>query len=178
MRYAFQLVNQFVRVSDSDTSQVLHIIPINTIVLRKINANEFSFSVPGENISPIINWTTVSTPNYLSYANIDLFLVDLAAVMNAAIVGGGGGASVDSTDIIGGVHQVSTTAARDAIPVGKRYFGMLVTVNADSTPSNNTTWILANLALGGITNTLTDNNNWVLFQRNAGNNLFMYYNFS
>jgi len=64
---------------------------------------------------------------------------------------------------LGGHKSIDTVANMNLIPTARREFGMLVTVNADPTPANNTTWILANVALGGTDNTLTNNSNWISF---------------
>ena len=62
----------------------------------------------------------------------------------------------------GGQRSIDTVANRNLIPSARREFGMLVTVNADGTALNNTTWMLANVALGGTNNTITDNANWIV----------------
>ncbi len=64
----------------------------------------------------------------------------------------------------GGHRTIDTAANRDLISTDRRSFGMLVTVNADGTAANNTTWMLANVALGGTNNTITDNSNWIVFK--------------
>lgn len=52
---------------------------------------------------------------------------------------------------------VTTVAARDLIPLGKRQWGMTVTVITDPTPANNVTWTLVyNLA----NTNLSSNLNW------------------
>jgi len=69
---------------------------------------------------------------------------------------------------LGGKREVIDVAARNNIPVEQRTFGMLVTCNADGTPANNVTFILANVALGGTNNTLSDNANWIDFLGSSG----------
>ena len=69
---------------------------------------------------------------------------------------------------LGGHRAVATIAERDAIISQRRAFGMLVTVNADPTAANNKTYMLANVKLGGVNNTITDNANWKEFT--AGSN--------
>lgn len=61
----------------------------------------------------------------------------------------------------GGHRAVSTVAVMEAIPTARREFGMLVTVVADPTPTNNKTYQLSNIALGGVSNTLSDNLNFI-----------------
>lgn len=74
----------------------------------------------------------------------------------------------DSLIGLGGSREVGTIALRNAIPVEQRRFGMLVTVNADGTPANNKTYILANIALGGVDNVLANNTNWIDFSAGGG----------
>lgn len=61
----------------------------------------------------------------------------------------------------GGLRSVTTIANRDAITTQRRVFGMVVTVTADPTPANNKSYILANTAMGGADNVLTNNSNWI-----------------
>jgi hypothetical protein len=68
----------------------------------------------------------------------------------------------------GGKMSVATITERNAIPLARRKFGMMVTVNADPTPANNKTYRLDNIALGGSTDTLTDNDNWSEFNSGSG----------
>jgi len=63
----------------------------------------------------------------------------------------------------GGTMSVATISDRDAIPLSRRKFGMLVIVYADPTPANNKTYQLKPVSLGGIDNVLTNNSNWLLF---------------
>jgi len=72
-------------------------------------------------------------------------------------------ATHDSFIGLGGAREAATIAIRNAIPVERRTFGMLVTVNADGSPGNNKTYQLQNVALGGVNNTLSDNANWIDF---------------
>lgn len=74
----------------------------------------------------------------------------------------------DATLGLGGKSEVATLVLRNAISSFRRAFGMIVTVNADGTPANNKTYILANVALGGTNNTLTDNANWIEFGASTG----------
>jgi hypothetical protein len=69
---------------------------------------------------------------------------------------------------LGGHRSVDTISDRDAITTLRRKFGMLVTVNADPTPSNNKVYMLANVALGGTNGTLSDNVNWIEFSSGGG----------
>lgn len=71
----------------------------------------------------------------------------------------------------GGLQSIETVADRDSIPASRRKFGMLVTVYLDGTPANNKTYILANIALGGTNNTITDNANWITFSGGAGGDM-------
>lgn len=48
--------------------------------------------------------------------------------------------------------------ARDATPNIQRYFGLIVTLLSDGT-----TWILADSAMGGVDNVLSNNANWISF---------------
>lgn len=68
----------------------------------------------------------------------------------------------------GGLMTVDTLANRNLIPALRRRFGMFVTVYADPTPANNTTYRLSNVDLGGVNGTITDNANWVIFQPGGG----------
>lgn len=72
----------------------------------------------------------------------------------------------------GGKMSVATITERNAIPVERRKFGMMVTVNADPTPANNKTYRLNNTALGGTNNTLTDNANWQEFSSGGATNTY------
>lgn len=56
-----------------------------------------------------------------------------------------------------------TVSDRNAIPLYQRFFGLIVTVNADATLANNGTYILANPALGGTDTDLSNNANWIFF---------------
>ena len=64
---------------------------------------------------------------------------------------------------LGGHRAVATIAERNAIISQRRAFGMLVTVNSDPTAANNKTYMLANVSLGGVNDTITDNANWKEF---------------
>lgn len=59
----------------------------------------------------------------------------------------------------GGHTAIASTTARNAITADRRAFGMTVTLQ-DSNPVQ--TYVLANIAMGGASNTLTDNSNWIL----------------
>ncbi len=63
----------------------------------------------------------------------------------------------------GGLQTIDTVANRDLIPLDRRSFGMLVSVSADPTPANDVIYILANTDMGGNSNTLTDNLNWLVY---------------
>lgn len=58
----------------------------------------------------------------------------------------------------GGLRAVASTTERNAIPTERRTFGMVVT-----TEDGSGTFILANTAMGGTNNTLSDNANWKIF---------------
>jgi hypothetical protein len=58
----------------------------------------------------------------------------------------------------GGLRAVASTTERNAIPTERRTFGMVVT-----TEDGSGTFILANTAMGGTNNTLSDNGNWKIF---------------
>lgn len=68
----------------------------------------------------------------------------------------------------GGQRSIDTLANMNLIPLARREFGMLVTVNDDPTPTNNKTYILANLNLGGVDNVLTNNANFIPFSGGGG----------
>lgn len=68
----------------------------------------------------------------------------------------------------GGLMTIDTLANRNLIPALRRKFGMFVTVYGDSTPANNKTYILANVDLGGVNGTITDNSNWIAFEPGGG----------
>jgi hypothetical protein len=59
-----------------------------------------------------------------------------------------------------GYRSVNTAADRNAIPEARRRFGMLVAVTGSSDTG---VYQLKNVALGGVDNVITNNNNWVLF---------------
>lgn len=61
----------------------------------------------------------------------------------------------------GGHMTIDTVANRNLITTERRRFGMTVTVYSDPTPANNKIYLLANTALGGTNNTITDNANWI-----------------
>ena len=58
----------------------------------------------------------------------------------------------------GGLRAVANTTERNAIPTERRTFGMVVT-----TEDGSGTFILANVLMGGTNNTITDNDNWIIF---------------
>lgn len=60
--------------------------------------------------------------------------------------------------MLGGMRAVADNAARDAITAQRRAFGMLV-----FSVAANKCFKLANVAMGGASNTLTDNANWLEF---------------
>jgi hypothetical protein len=68
----------------------------------------------------------------------------------------------------GGMMSVATLTDRNNIPSTRRKFGMFVTVYGDGTAGNNKTYRLCNIILGGTTDVLTDNDNWVEFQGSGG----------
>lgn len=64
----------------------------------------------------------------------------------------------------GGHRTVASIADRNAIVEERRSFGMLVTVTNDTDPANNKTYILRNLAMGGVNDLLMTPANWGEFQ--------------
>jgi hypothetical protein len=82
------------------------------------------------------------------------------AIPITSFIGTTGAADTFAThqDFLGkGSHRtIDTIANRNLITTARRSFGMLVTVNADPTPANNKTYMLANTALGGTNNTITE----------------------
>ena len=56
----------------------------------------------------------------------------------------------------GGLHTVADSTARDAITEPRRSWGMLAILGTDGTK-----WMLANVAMGGSNDTITDNDNWI-----------------
>lgn len=68
----------------------------------------------------------------------------------------------------GGLAAVSTFASLSTIPTDRREFGMFRAVIADPTPANNGVYMLANIALGGSSDTITDNSNWIPFTSGGG----------
>jgi hypothetical protein len=63
----------------------------------------------------------------------------------------------------GGMRSVADNAARDAIPLARRTFGMLVFSVAE-----NKLYKLSNVQMGGGSNSLDDNANWVEFSSGSG----------
>lgn len=63
----------------------------------------------------------------------------------------------------GGMRSVPDDTARDLITVDRRTFGMLV-----FSVASNTCYVLADVAMGGNSNTLTDNLNWIVFSSGGG----------
>jgi hypothetical protein len=61
---------------------------------------------------------------------------------------------------LGGYRAVADTTARDAITTSRRKFGMMVAVQ-NTSPA--TLYVLCNVAMGGNSNTLSDNTNWIQF---------------
>lgn len=78
----------------------------------------------------------------------------------------------------GGHRTVQTLIELYAIPLERREFGMLVSVINDTTITNNHIWQLANIALGGINNTLIDNANWIELSIGSGNSATINYTIS
>lgn len=71
----------------------------------------------------------------------------------------------------GGWQSIETVSDRDSIPAARRKFGMIVSVYLDGTPANNTRYILANVALGGADNVITNNANWIAYSSGTGDML-------
>lgn len=67
-------------------------------------------------------------------------------------------ASAYSNELLGGHHTYETMAERDAIIIERRQWGMLCTVYNDSSPSNNTTYILQ---YNNVDTDLMNNANWI-----------------
>jgi hypothetical protein len=59
---------------------------------------------------------------------------------------------------LGGHRAVADNTARDAITTDRRRFGMLVTTQDQNPP---VTYILCDITMGGTSNTLSDNTNWI-----------------
>jgi hypothetical protein len=64
----------------------------------------------------------------------------------------------------GGHRAVASITERNDIVTERRAFGMLVTVTNDPDPANNKTYILRNIAMGGVSDNLFDDPNWGEFQ--------------
>lgn len=62
----------------------------------------------------------------------------------------------------GGMRTVATLAARNAIPVERRVFGMFVFV-----VETGGLYVLANSEIGGVNNDLSDNSNWTAYDQEA-----------
>lgn len=77
-------------------------------------------------------------------------------------------ATIDTNSGIGSKQEWDTIAERNSITLQRRRFGMLVTVKSDPSPANNKTYILANIALGGVDNDLNNNSNWIEFSGGGG----------
>ena len=67
---------------------------------------------------------------------------------------------------LGGMRTVANTTERNAIPLERRAFGMLVFSVTD-----NVLYILANLGMGGADDVLTNNSNWIEFAGGSGTNV-------
>ena len=67
-------------------------------------------------------------------------------------------ASAYSNEILGGHHTYETMLERDAIIIERRQWGMLCTVYNDTTPSNNTTYVLE---YNHVDTDLMNNANWI-----------------
>jgi len=63
----------------------------------------------------------------------------------------------------GGMRSVANNTARDAIPLARRTFGMLVFSVAE-----NKLYKLSNVQMGGANDSLSDNSNWVEFSSGSG----------
>lgn len=63
----------------------------------------------------------------------------------------------------GGYQTVADQTARDGITTARRSFGMAVCQK-----DNGSKWVLANLAMGGVNNTITDNANWISLFTDTG----------
>jgi len=74
----------------------------------------------------------------------------------------------------GGLMTMTTVANMNAIPTLRRKFGMQVSVTSDTTPANNKVYILANIAMGGTTNNVADNANWIVYSTFSGASPFKF----
>jgi hypothetical protein len=63
----------------------------------------------------------------------------------------------------GGMRSVADNVARDAVPLERRAFGMLV-----FSVSENKLYKLSNVQMGGASDSLSDNSNWVEFSSGSG----------
>ena len=63
----------------------------------------------------------------------------------------------------GGLQTVADLTARNGITTPRRSFGMAVIQQDDGSK-----WVLANLAMGGVNNTITDNANWISLFTDTG----------
>ena len=68
----------------------------------------------------------------------------------------------------GGLMTMLTVANMNSIPTARRKFGMQVSVTSDTTPANNKVYILANVAMGGTDNSVSNNSNWIEYSSFKG----------
>ena len=76
-------------------------------------------------------------------------------------------ASAYSNELLGGHHTYETMSERDSIIIERRQWGMLCTIYNDSSPSNNTTYILK---YNHVDNDLMNNANWVEYSISGDSN--------
>ena len=74
----------------------------------------------------------------------------------------------------GGLMTMLTVADMNAITTARRKFGMQVAVTSDSTPANNKVYILANIAMGGVSDVVSNNSNWIEYSSYNGASPFEY----
>jgi hypothetical protein len=74
-------------------------------------------------------------------------------------------ASAYAVEVKGGLHSYATLLERNNIISERREWGMIVNVYNDTTPANNTTWILK---YNKVNTTITDNLNWEKYLGSSG----------
>src|SRR4051812_45601062 len=94
IQYKFTLTGNYVSIVNNMTNEIIKLIPVNLMILQKLDPNHFSINVLGDNAQLTLNWQDIAVPNYSTYIGIDEFLVDLAAICNVVIGGGGSGSVI------------------------------------------------------------------------------------
>ena len=74
-------------------------------------------------------------------------------------------ASAYAVEVKGGLHSYATLLERNNIISERREWGMIVNVYNDTTPSNNTTWVLK---YNKVNTTISDNANWEKYLGSSG----------